>query len=209
MLEEFLRKKSNPRKRASIELVIGRFLNKLEEFDLIESREAGIIRFSLKWLMGEASSLRPESVFSLMMDEDSSLQHRDQLLGSLAVIELRKARSANWFYVRYRSILKQDSEKIIERFAAISRFLEIIVRSDSKIQLSFPERGSRISLKIVSQTPEERFPQKILGDSISELGNELDRFVEYKVKSAKKSIPEEVQTGAEIENLENEKSYDG
>ncbi|HXQ92610.1 MAG TPA: hypothetical protein VN739_06360, partial [Nitrososphaerales archaeon] len=64
------------------------------------------------------------------------------------------------------------------------------------------------SLRIISQTPEERFPQKILGDSISELGNALDRFVEYKVKSAKNSIPE-VQNGAGIENLENEKSYNG
>jgi exopolyphosphatase/guanosine-5'-triphosphate,3'-diphosphate pyrophosphatase len=202
-------KKINSLKEHQYELVVGRFLNKLGEFDLIESREADIVRFSLKWLMGEASSLRPESVFSLMMDEDSSLQHRDQLLGSLAVIELRKARSANWFYVRYRSILKQESEKAIERFAAISRFLEIIVRTDSKIQLSFPEKGSRISLRIISKTPEERFPQKILGDSISELGNELDRFVDYKVKSANKSIPKEAQNGVGIENLENEKSYDG
>jgi len=202
------RKVNSPNGRL-YEAVVGRFLNKLEELDLIEPREADIIRFSLKWLMGEASSLRPESVFSLMMDEDSPLQHRDQLLGSLAVIDLRKARSANWFYTRYRSILKQDSDKMIERYSAISRFLEIIIRTHSKIQVSFPESGSRISLKITSQTPEERFPQKILGDSISELGNELDRFVEYKVKSAKKSIPEEAQNGEGIENLENEKSYDG
>jgi len=201
-------KGTKSQKEREYEIVLGRFLNKLEEFDLLESREADIIRFSVKWLMGEASSLRPESVFSLMMDEDSSLQHRDQLLGSLAVIELRKARSANWLYVRYRSILKQDSGRTIERFAAVSRFLEIVIRTDSKIQLAFPERGSRISLRIISQTPEERFPQKILGDSISELGNALDRFVEYKVKSAKNSIPE-VQNGAGIENLENEKSYNG
>ena len=84
-------KKIKSRRERRVQLVVGRFLNKLEEFDLIESREADIIRFSLKWLMGDASSLRPESVFSLMMDEDSSLQHRDQLLGSLAVIEPSKS----------------------------------------------------------------------------------------------------------------------
>jgi exopolyphosphatase / guanosine-5'-triphosphate,3'-diphosphate pyrophosphatase len=191
------------------EPVVRRFLEKLVEFDLIESREADIIRFSLKWLLGEASSLKPESVFSLMMDEDSSLQHRDQLLGSLAVIELRKARSANWLYSRYRTLLKPDSEKIIDRFGAISYFLEIVVRTDSKIQLSFPDRGSRIGLRITSQTPEERFPQKILGDSISELGNELDRFIEYKVKCVKSSVQEEVRGREGIENLENEKQHDG
>ena len=75
---------------------------------------------------------------------------------------------------------------MIERFAAISRFLEIVIRTESKIRLSFPDRGSRISLRIISQTPEERFPQKILGDSISELGNELDRFVRVQGKERQK-----------------------
>ncbi len=162
--------------------------------------------------MGEGSSIRPESVFSLMMDEDSTLNHRDQLLGSLAVVELRKARSANWLYFRYRSMLKQGNEKLVVKFASIARFLEILIRTESRVSLSFAEAGSKISLKITSQTPPERFPQKILGVAVSQLGDKLDRFIEYKVKNATNPVLDEGQTD-EVEedlekNLENEKPFD-
>jgi len=196
------------------ERVIRKFLESLRETDLIEAGEDEIIRFSLKWLMGEASSLRPESVFSLMMDEDSSLSHRDQLLGSLTVVELRRARSANWLYYRYRSMLKQGSERLVERFAAISRFLEILIRTESTIAVSFPDGGSKILLKITSRTPAERFPQKILSVAVNLLSDELDRFIEYKVKNSAKPVTDETETEqTEKEsfenNLESKKPFDG
>jgi exopolyphosphatase / guanosine-5'-triphosphate,3'-diphosphate pyrophosphatase len=187
------------------ELVVGKFLERLGEVDLIELGEDDIIRFAVKWLMGEASALRPESVFSLMMDEDSPLPHRDQLLGSLAVVELHKARSANWFYSRYRSMLRQGSDALIEKYAAISHFLEILIRTDSKIAVSFPDEGSKISLKITTHITPERFPQKILEDAVNKLGDELDRFIEYKVKNIPKSALDDTQTEVEEEKSEDDK----
>ena len=124
--------------------VIRKFLQSLREVDLIQEGEDRIISFSVKWLMGEASTLRPESVFSLMMDEDSFLSHKDQLSGSLTVVELRRARTANWLYFRYRSMLKQGGERLVEKFAAISRFLEIVIRTESKIAVSFSDSGSKL-----------------------------------------------------------------
>ena len=186
-----------------------KLLQSLREIDLIEEGEDKIISFALKWLMGDATSLRPESVFSLMMDEDSFLSHRDQLLGSLSVVELRRARTANWLYYRYRSMLKQGSEKQVERYAAISRFLEILLRTDSKVALSFPEGGSKIQLRIACRTPAERFPHKILSVAVNQLGDELDRFIEYKVKNAVKPANSEAFAGLTGEgldsNLETEK----
>lgn len=190
------------RKEREYEITTSKFLNELRGADLIGSGEDKILRFALKWLMGEASSMRPESVFSLMMDEDTSLTHRDQLLGSLTVVELRKARSANWLYSRYRSMLKQDSVRLVERFAAISRILEILAKTDSKIAISFPDEGSKISLKINSPTPSERFPQKILGVALNQLGDELDRFIEYKVKNEVRPTHDDQSYGLEAVNKE-------
>jgi len=207
-------RQSISKKERDYELVIGKVLSSLIETDLIEAGEDNIVRFAVKWLMGEASSLRPESVFSLMMDEDSPLPHRDQLLGSLTVVELRKARSANWLYYRYRSMLRQGSDKLIEKYVAISRFLEILIRTESKVVISFPEAGAKISLKINSQTPPERFPQKILGITVNQLEDELDRFIEYKVKSSTKperegSKIEQLEKEGTEKNVENEKPFDG
>ncbi len=200
----------SPREK-EYELVIGKFLERLEETDLIEAGEDNIVRFAVKCLMGEASSLRPESVFSLMMDQDSPLPHRDQLIGSLAVVKLRKARSADWLYSRYRSMLRQGSDKLIEKIAAISRFLEILIRTESKIIVSFSDAGSKIILNITSRTPAERFPHKILGVTLNQLGDELDRFIEYKIKNVVSPVVDVTESEGEKQgvgiSLEDEKPY--
>jgi exopolyphosphatase / guanosine-5'-triphosphate,3'-diphosphate pyrophosphatase len=186
------------------------FLQKLQSFDLVGLREVEIVLFSLQWMLGDASSLRPEALFAVMMDEDSSLSHREQLLGALSIIELRKARSANWLYTRYRSLLKPNKDKMLERLGSLSRFLEIIARTDSRLRVTFSEGGSRISIQISSDTPEARFPNKILSDSISELGNELDRFIEYKVKWDQRRPVNSTEIVEEegMETHESEKPFD-
>ncbi len=108
--------------------------------------------------------------------------------------------------------VEAGEREVIERYAAISRFLEILIRTESKVAISFPDAGAKISLKITSQTPPERFPQKILGVALNQLGDELDRFIEYKVKNFSKPAVNETQNvddkiGAE-HNLENEKPFD-
>ena len=186
------------------------FLEKLQSFDLVSSREVEIVLFSLRWMLGEASSLRPEALFAVMMDEDSALSHREQLLGALSVIELRKARSANWLYSKYKSLLKPGSDKMIERMASLSRFLEVIARTDSRLRVAFSEGGSRISLQIATLVPETKFPNKILSHSLTELGNELDRFIEYKVKWDQKRPVNSTEIVEEkgIETHESEKPFD-
>jgi hypothetical protein len=162
-----------------------------------------IVFLSLKWLTGEASTFRPESLFSLIMDEESPLSHRDQLLGALAVIELRKARSYRWFYSKYRGLLKPRNEKNVKRVASIARFLEIVIRTGSRIRVSFEERGTRVTLALLKTIPEDiegrhsEFPWMLLNQGISDLARELDRFIDYKVKSAKKLSSESAGTGEE------------
>ncbi|MDA4129772.1 MAG: hypothetical protein OK457_03270 [Thaumarchaeota archaeon] len=204
-------KKIKSQTQTEYEPIVTDFLEKLVAFDLIGTREVEIVVFSLNWMLGEVSSLRPEALFGMMMDEDSALSHREQLLGALSVVELRKARSANWLYSRYRSILKPNSNKLLGRLAVLCRFLEVIVLTDSRIRMIFLENGARISLQITSFTPEVRFPSKILSDSISDLGNELDRFIEYKVKWDQKRSVVATETLPEqsIETHENQKPFDG
>jgi exopolyphosphatase/guanosine-5'-triphosphate,3'-diphosphate pyrophosphatase len=204
-------KKVKSQKQKEYEPAAADFLQKLQSFDLVGNRETDMVLFSLRWMLGDSSSLRAEALFAMMMDEDSPLSHREQLLGALSVVELRKARSANWLYSRYKSLLKPGSDKIVERLAALNRFLEVIARTESRLRISFSEGGSRISLQITSLTPETRFPNKILSDSITQLGNELDRFIEYKVKWDQKRSVNSLESLEEetIETHENEKPFDG
>jgi exopolyphosphatase / guanosine-5'-triphosphate,3'-diphosphate pyrophosphatase len=192
---------------------IGNFLKVLESYDLVDDRENRIVLFALNWLVNnEALSFRPDPLFALMMDEDSRLSHRDQLIASLAVVELRKARTAQWLFSRYSSLLKTKSDESIERIASISRFLEIIVRTGSKVRISFAENGARIMMSVSppKQPTQQKFPQKMLHESVNELGRKLDRFIEYKIKSNPLVLDSERndQIAQEtVENLENKEPY--
>jgi exopolyphosphatase / guanosine-5'-triphosphate,3'-diphosphate pyrophosphatase len=162
---------------------IRNFVDMLESFDLLDPREAQLLSYGLRWY-GSETSERPEAFFHFIMDDESFLSHKDQLVAALSLIEQKKPRSAEWLYQRYKTMLKSKKNKeTIEKIATISRFLEIILRTDSRIKFSIIERGSKIRLSVFSG--KLHFPEHLFGESAKQLGDKLDRFVEYSIKHEK------------------------
>lgn len=160
---------------------IRNFVQSLETLDLIDKREGEILSYELKWVVGEYSTMRPDAFFYLMMDDESSLSHRDQLIAAISAVEHRRPRSADWIYQRYKSMLKGNkSKETIEKIAAVSRFLDIILRTDSRMKFLIMERGSKIRIQVIPG--KQHFPEMLLGNSMRQLGDKLDRFVEYSIK---------------------------
>ena len=160
--------------------VAKRFLDTIETFDLISDREREILFYELSWLVKQPLWLKPNELFHMMMEQDSFLLHKEQLIAAISAVESRRARSADWLYSRYKSLLKgKDSKDEVKKLTAISRFLELILRTGSTVKLNVPttDRGSKIKLRISSGG--EYFPETILQSSVRELSDELDRFVEY------------------------------
>jgi len=163
---------------------VGRFIVKLEDAGLLEGSEPRILAYAMRWVTSEAPpTVRPEAVFYQIMDEDSSLSHREQLVAALTFAEMRKPRSAEWLFSAYRSMLKpKKSREAMEKLAAVSRFLEIIVKTDSRFSFSLDSRDPRVKIRVVPGRQE--FPSSLLRASVAELGSRLDRFVEYSVKGS-------------------------
>jgi len=179
-LAKTLRKTLKPNGKHRFDPAIKNFVDMLESLDLIDTRESEILSYELKWVVGEASTLRPDAFFYLIMDDESFLSHRDQLVAAISAIEFEKPRSAEWIYSRYKSMLKaKKSKDTIEKLAAISRFLDIVMRTDSKVIFSVVEQGSKIKLRVIPG--KQHFPETLLGSSVKQLGDRLDRFVEYSV----------------------------
>ena len=65
----------------------------------------------------------------------------------------------------------RKSKDTIEKIAAVSRFLDIILRTDSKIRFSIVERGSKIKLRVIPGR--QHFPESLLGSSVKQLGDKL------------------------------------
>lgn len=179
-----LRLKRQPAKDRAYSSSVRRFVRKLEQSGLLEANESRMLAYELRWVLSEApATIRPEALFYQIMDEDSSLSHREQLVAALSFAELRKPRSAEWLFSTYKSMLKPKKNKeTMEKLAAISRFLEIIAKTDSRLSLSIGARDPVIKLVVAPGKLE--FPASLLKASIAELGNKLDRFVEYSVKGS-------------------------
>ncbi|MGI0090290.1 MAG: hypothetical protein ACREBS_01145 [Nitrososphaerales archaeon] len=180
-LQKALRPSNGRHLPASVEY----FIETLETFDLLETREAKILSYELKWVISETSTFRPEALFYLIMDEEAGLSHREQLIAALSLVKFRKPRSADWLYSKYELLLKpKKSKETIEKLAALSRFLEIVVRTGSKIRLSIADRGSKIMLRIIPGK-QQQIPVSLLNAAVAELSNKLDRFVEYSINEVR------------------------
>jgi len=151
----------------------------LESFGLIDRREREMLEFGFRFAMSELSSTRPESFFFTLMDLDSSLSHRDQLIASLALAQTRKSRSAEWLYAKYKPMLKPKSRNVISKLAAMITFLEVLARTESKAKFSFIEHNSKIKIRVI--TKKKEFPSLVLRDAVAELSEEFDRSIDFLV----------------------------
>jgi exopolyphosphatase/guanosine-5'-triphosphate,3'-diphosphate pyrophosphatase len=159
--------------------VVKGFVDMLESFDLLDQKEGQILSYGLRWSGSEVTE-RPEALFYLIMDDESFLSHRDQLIAALSTVEKDKPRSAEWLYQKYKSVLKaKKSKATVEKIATVLRFLEIVLRTDSRVKFSIVERGSKIRLRVVPG--KSHFPESLFAESVRKLGDKLDRFVEYSI----------------------------
>ncbi|MHB8567240.1 MAG: Ppx/GppA phosphatase family protein [Nitrososphaerales archaeon] len=169
----------------------------LESYGLIDKKEKEMLAFGFKFATSELAASRPESFFYALMDEDSELSHKDQLIVALALVQQRKQRSADWLYSKYRSMLKPKNKNSFSKLAVIINFLEILDRTESQAKISLMDRGSRIKIRIASRRKET--PQLLLRDSILELSEELDRFIDFSVRGIPKDAEQLSQRKAIVD----------
>lgn len=177
-LAKTIRKTLSRRKKKQ---VAEKFLDSLEGFDLIDARERQIVSYQLAWISRETQTLKPDQLFYMMMDDDCFLSHRDQLIASISAVESRRSRSADWLYSRYKPMLKgKKNKEAIKKLASLSQFLELMLRSGSKSTLIMAENGSFLKLKV--RRGSQKFPEVLFEHAIREMGDGLDRFIEYSIK---------------------------
>lgn len=159
---------------------IKNFARMLQDFDIIDRKEAEILSYELRWLLSETSE-KPETMFYNMINDEAFLSHKDQLIAAISAVETRRPRSADWLYQKYKAVLKgKKSKEMIKKLASLSKVLEIVLRTDSRIRFSISDRGSRIRLRVIPGR--QHFPETLFGIAIRELADEIDRFMEYSIK---------------------------
>jgi exopolyphosphatase / guanosine-5'-triphosphate,3'-diphosphate pyrophosphatase len=103
---------------------------------LLKEREVEILLFAINTLTKLYSTNKLLELFYIILDEDFPyLTHREQLVLALSIIQSKKAKTSDWLYSKYRSILKPQNQKSIQKIGILLKLNDLIVKSRSRIKL--------------------------------------------------------------------------
>lgn len=133
---------------------------------IVSADERFILNEGIEGFLDIFMSTRAESLFYSILNEDSYLDHKDQLALAIAMVRAKAPKTSNWFYERYKSLLKDKSKESLDKVAAFVQFAEILELTHSKATVR--QRGLRLRFAIKSSRKD--FPAKLLDQAVQELG---------------------------------------
>jgi exopolyphosphatase/guanosine-5'-triphosphate,3'-diphosphate pyrophosphatase len=131
-------------------------------------------------------STRSENLFYSILNEDSHLDHRDQLALALAMVQAKAPKVANSLYPKYYSLLKDESKGSIDILGAFIRLMSVLRLTSSVATARL--RGRRLRLAIAS--PQREFPELLLDQAVKD----VEDATELRVTSVlvRRSVAQEV-----------------
>jgi len=116
----------------------------------LKEREAQILSFAIHTLTKLPTTNKLHELFYMILDEDYPyLTHREQLVLALSIVQSKKAKTSDWLFYKYRSILKPQNQKSIQKIGLLLRLSDLIVKSRSQIILT-ESRNNGITIDISS-----------------------------------------------------------
>jgi exopolyphosphatase / guanosine-5'-triphosphate,3'-diphosphate pyrophosphatase len=92
--------------------------------------------FAIRTLTKLRATNKLHDLFYMILDEDYPyLTHREQLVLALSIVQSKKAKTSDWLYSKYRSILKPQNQKSIQKIGILLKLNDLIVKSRSRIKL--------------------------------------------------------------------------
>jgi exopolyphosphatase/guanosine-5'-triphosphate,3'-diphosphate pyrophosphatase len=152
---------------------------------VINERDRKIFAQSIRHLSKVASFRNVGNVVHLIMDEDSSLTHREQLISALSIINSKKKKKSERLQEKYKSILKTQDKKTIKKMAALLSFGDIVHNMKTKMIL---HKKSKDEITIELFTNSDTFPEKLFKDACKKLNENFDVKISYIINKKKKSI---------------------
>jgi len=152
---------------------------------VINERDRKIFAQSIRHLSKVSSFRNVGNVVHLIMDEDSSLTHREQLISALSIINSKKKKKSERLQEKYKSILKPQDKKTIKKMAALLSFGDILHNIKPKMIL---HKKSKDEITLELFINNETFPEKLFRDACKKLNENFEVKISYFINKKKKSI---------------------
>ncbi len=156
---------------------VDNFARLLYSITLISEEEEMILSKSISQIDVLSSFRDVDTIIHALMDDDSSLTHREQLIVALSLVYSKKKKKSESLISKYQGILQKNDKKVIRRISSIIALCDIFLKTRANVIPSYED--STLILKINPKN--NTFPEVLLKQACEKLENALDIHVQLNI----------------------------
>jgi exopolyphosphatase/guanosine-5'-triphosphate,3'-diphosphate pyrophosphatase len=146
------------------------FSHLLSSIMLISDNERILLSHAISQLDVLSSFRDVDNIIYAVMDDDSSLTHREQLIIALSLVYSKKKKKSESLISKYQILLQKNDKKIIKRISSIISLSDIFLKTRTNVTASY--KDSILILKIYPKN--NSFPEVLFKQACDKLENALD-----------------------------------
>ena len=146
------------------------FVMLLYSMDLLLEPERVLLSYAISQIDKLWSFRDVENVLYSIMDNDSSLTHREQLIVALSLIYSKKKKKVDSLILKFENILEINDKRLVKKISSIVSLCDIFHKTDVKIKAT-SDNPKSISLKIYPKS--NIFPEVLLHQACERLEDAL------------------------------------
>ena len=145
---------------------------------LLSEHERTLLSYALTEIDKLWSFRDVDNVLYSIMDDDSLLSHREQLIVALSLIYSKKKKKTDPLMLRFENILEMNDKKLIKKISSVVSLFDIFHKTSAKVKAESTSSDS-ISLSIYPKT--NIFPEVLLHQVCERLESTLGITIVTKV----------------------------
>ena len=137
---------------------------------LISERERALLAQAIIQIDKLSSFRDVYNVLYAILDDDSTLSHREQMLVALSLIYTKKKKQAEALLKRFDGILEQSDRKVVKKISAVVYVCDIIHKTKSAAKPGM--KPGKLELAVYA--PNNTFPEVLFEQACSKMGDMLE-----------------------------------
>ena len=142
----------------------------LYSMNLISDKERVLLAQSILHIDALSSFRDVDNVLYTMLDNDSILSHREQLIVALSIIYSKKKKKAESLIARFENILEPVDKKAIKKISAVVSLCDIFHKTGTSLK---PKSDGSDSIHLTVHVSKNHFPEVLLHQACKKLESVL------------------------------------
>jgi hypothetical protein len=143
----------------------------------MSERERVILAQTFRQATKVSSFRNLDNLLPIIMDEDSSLTHREQLITVVSLIHSIKKKKAEKIFSEYDDMLHANDSKLIKKISIFVLLADILEKTGTKLKLR--HKDNRLKIKLYPS--KNNFPNVLFEEICKKIDEIFGIHVEYSI----------------------------